>query len=172
MRDFEEDVAGLGTDTCWQQSYRRLDGAGADALEAVLRGMSHPNWRVRRWCTAFMDHHGDARCVRALCVALKDENSNVRRHAVHSIGCQGCKQTPLNVDIVALLIERMEHDENSRVRQVAAHMLGNQPTDARAISSLRQIVSLAQDPKLLSRAKWSLERQMSRSVRQVCTRGD
>lgn len=65
--------------------------------------------------------------------ALDDPMANVRRVAVHSIGCQECKQQELDLDVVALLIRQLERDPSVKVRRVCAHMLGNQPPDPRAL---------------------------------------
>ena len=47
--------------------------------------------------------HGDDKCVLALSAALHDTAPYVRRQAVHSLSCQRCKSSPLQVDAVAHL---------------------------------------------------------------------
>ncbi len=156
-QDLKEYVESLATPEGWRVAYPILQRAGHAALDEVLEGLSHPNWRIRKWCVAFMDHYADARCVSALVRALDDPIADVRRHAVHSIGCQPCKQTPLTLDVIKLLIDRAMNDESIRVRRTATHMLGNQPQDDRAAKALWQIINKDSHPKLLSNAKWALK---------------
>src|SRR5262245_15009920 len=40
-----------------------LRQAGGEAVEALVEGMAHPDWRVRRGCADLMDHLADDRCV-------------------------------------------------------------------------------------------------------------
>jgi HEAT repeat protein len=129
---------------------------GASALDALVEGLSHSNWRVRKNCAALMDHLGDDRCIEPLRRALSDPIVGVRRHAIHALGCQPCKSAPLQADIVSLLVERSLSDPSIRVRRVAVHMLGLQPCDARAIAALQAIVHQETDPRLLSRARHAL----------------
>lgn len=162
-RSFKEYVERLGTAEGWRSAYPILNRAGIDALEDVLEGLSHPNWRVRKWCAAFMDHYADDRCVDALVVALDDSIADVRRHAVHGIGCQPCKMSPLKIDVVALLIERALNDSSIRVRRSAVHLLGCQPPDNRVVKAIDTILQKDQDAKLRSNAKWALEQQEKQS---------
>jgi HEAT repeat protein len=129
---------------------------GASALDALVQGLSHPDWRVRKNCAGLMDHLGDDRCVEPLRRALNDPIEGVRRLAIHALGCQPCKAAPLAADIVGLLIERALSDPSIRVRRVAAHMLGLQAHDARAVEALETILGQETDPGLLSRAEFAL----------------
>ncbi len=160
---FKEYVERLGTAEGWRSAYPILNRAGIDAIEDVLGGLSHPNWRVRKWCAAFMDHYADDRCVDALVVALDDPIADVRRHAVHGIGCQPCKASPLKIDVVALLIERALNDSSIRVRRSAVHLLGCQPPDNRIVKAIDTILQKDQDVKLRSNAKWAIEQHEKQS---------
>ena len=153
-------IEALGKPATWESAYAELNSAGQSALPAIYLGLKNPAWRVRRWCAALLDHHADAqdaRGIAALVEALQDSSPTVRRHAVHALGCQRCKQLPLELDLIALLIERAQNDSNLRVRQVATHMLGNQATDKRAVQALQIIIKNEQDEKLLGNARWALE---------------
>jgi HEAT repeat protein len=132
---------------------------GAAALDALVEGLSHPDWRVRKQCAGLMDHLGDDRCVEPLRRALTDPIEGVRRLAIHALGCQPCKPAPLTVNIVGLLIERALSDPSIRVRRVAVHMLGLQPHAARVVETLQTIVDQETDPGLLSRARYALAEQ-------------
>jgi HEAT repeat protein len=149
-------------DAEWQTQKAAADALferGAEALDALSAGLGHSNALVRTWCADLMDHLADDRCVAPLQQALKDPMERVRRHAVHSWGCQGCKVTPLQADIVGLLIESALHDPSIRVRRVATHQLGLQPPDPRAIAALERILQSSNDVKLRSRAEFALQMQ-------------
>jgi HEAT repeat protein len=137
---------------------------GAAALDALVEGLSHPDWRVRKNCAALMDHLGDDRCVEPLRRALTDPIEGVRRLAIHALGCQPCKAAPLAVDLVALLIERSLSDPSVRVRRVAVHMLGLQPYDPRAVEVLETLLAQEADPRLRSRAQFALNEQRKKAA--------
>jgi HEAT repeat protein len=155
-------VVALGTSDGWQAAYARLDaalGAGDGAArEAVLAGLGAASPGVRKWCAAVLDHHADARAVAGLVRLLDDPVAAVRRHAVHSLGCQPCKPQPLDVDVVSLLVERARSDASVRVRRAATHLLGCQPADARAGAALRALAAGDPDPRLRRTARWGAAR--------------
>jgi HEAT repeat protein len=135
------------------QAFQELFAQGASTLATVIAGATHPRPRVRAACVALLDHLADERCADTLLAALRDPSPLVRRHAVHSIGCQRCKPRPLGIDIVGALIERMTEDSSPRVRRVAAHQLGLQPSDQRAVEALEKVLATAGDPGLVARAR-------------------
>jgi HEAT repeat protein len=159
MGNYRRYVPLLANKEGWQSAYPILDSAGKLALIDILEGLEHPDWQVRKWCTALLDHHADQRCIQPLVRRLTDPYADVRRHAVHSIGCQPCKDDSLCIDIVSLLIERALNDASIRVRRSAVHMLGNQPYDTRALETLEYMIGKEKDSKLLSNAMWSLKQQ-------------
>jgi HEAT repeat protein len=142
-----------------QAAAQALFQKGASALDALIAGLSHPDWRVRKECAGLMDHLADEHCIEPLRRALRDPIAGVRRLAIHALGCQPCKPAPLQEDIVGLLIERALSDANIRVRRVAVHMVGLQPYDVRAVEALQTILDQETDPKLLSRARFAIEEQ-------------
>lgn len=155
----------LGTPD-WDTRTRAFDSLqqeGTAALDALVTGTTHTNWRVRRNCADLLDHLADDRCAASLVRLLRDPVESVRRLAVHALSCQGCKVCPLNVDIVAHLIEQVRVDRNVRVRRVAVHQLGCQPPDTRAANFLRALLREESDAGILSRARWALEKQESGS---------
>lgn len=163
-------VERLGTDD-WRAAYDALDAGleraqsepepRADLLDAVLAGFDHTDPDVRKWCVALMDHHATARCIEPLRRSLHDPMTPVRRHAVHSVGCQSCKDDPLDIGVVGLLIERIEQDTSIRVRRAATHMLGNQPPDEDAREFLDDLLGRAGDEKLRRNARWAREQHRS-----------
>ncbi len=159
-------IAQLGTEE-WEAAFERietlLENAGPERTEhlliAIVEGFDHEDPDVRKWCVALMDHHATPACIDPLIEMLDDPRTAVRRHAVHSIGCQSCKDDPLDIDIVGLLIERVTQDTSVRVRRAAVHMLGNQPPDERAEQFLTKLLHSAGDEKLLRNAQWALDQQ-------------
>ncbi len=165
-------VAALADKATWAAAYDELDRAGPLAMDDIVVGLSRPDGsdkkgrRVRKFCAALLDHNADARSLGALVGALHDTDAGVRRLAVHALGCQRCKRTPLDFDVVALLIDTLNHDPSIKVRQVAAHMLGNQAlpdhADPRAITALTHIAATSSNLKLRSNAVWSLAQHRAR----------
>jgi hypothetical protein len=124
--------------------------AGAAGLAAAIRGLAHPEPRVRQGCAGFMDHHGTDEVVALLAqLARTDPVAYVRRMAIHSLGCQRCKPAPLRLDFVPLLAERAERDPCKRVRLEAVASLSTQRPDSRAATALRAVLEREVAPDLL-----------------------
>jgi HEAT repeat protein len=159
------------------QAATHLIRQGADILDAAVCGLDHPNPKVRRGCADLMDHLGDDRCIEPLIQRTADPIANVRRQAVHSLSCQRCKPTPLQVDLVSLLIERATTDPSMKVRQEAVFGLSMQPSDARAIALLETILMDATNtaalPKaervLVRNARFALKRQRATMTQPAMT---
>jgi HEAT repeat protein len=162
-------VEQLASTEGWKTAYPLLDQAGARALDALVAGLAHPHPKVRQWCAALLDHHADERCVPGLLRLLRDPVAGVRRHALHCIGCQPCKPSPLPIDAVPLLLELTTSDPSVRVRRAAAHMLGLQPPDARAAAGLRLVAGRDPDAKVRSNARWALARHTGDSPADAAT---
>ncbi len=139
-----------------RSAFESLSQQGATALEVLIAGTVHPNWRVRRGCADLMDHLADSRCVEPLLRLLNDPVVAVRRLALHALSCQRCKVCPLEVDIIGSLSRLALEDSSIQVRRVAVHQLGCQPPDARAIETLKSVIANDTDAKLLSRARWAI----------------
>jgi HEAT repeat protein len=168
----DELVSRLQTVAGWRVAFPRLDAAGPAVAGALMRGLAHPHPRVRQWCAALLDHHADSRCVPGLVGLLDDPVAAVRRHAVHSLGCQPCKAAPLAVDVVDLLLERIRRDPSVRVRRVAVHLLGCQPADPRALAALTSLATGDPDPRIRRVARWGQSRhQPALPARQAPTSG-
>jgi hypothetical protein len=82
----------------------------------------------------------------------------VRREAAHALGCQRCKVSPVQRDLVAPLIEIALSDKSPRVRREAVGRLGEQPPDPRAAIALRTILSQQAGRQLWNAAHWALRR--------------
>ena len=145
------------------QAIARLQGLGEAAVPSLVAGAGHVDARVRAESVALMDHLADGRCLDPLVTALSDPSPRVRRLAVHAIGCQRCKVAPLALDVVGLLIARVQRDPSPRVRRVAVHQLGLQAPDRRAVEALEAVLRESSDPALRSRAEFALQAQRHRA---------
>jgi len=112
------------------ETEQALRAAGQEGMQAVIFGMEHPNARIRRACTAFMDHHGTEICVAPLTERLlTDPVPAVRREAVHALACQRCKSSPLEADITLLLIDIYQNEPSRKVRYESLYALTQRMPD-------------------------------------------
>ncbi|MBI1259218.1 MAG: hypothetical protein GC204_17260 [Chloroflexi bacterium] len=100
----------------------------AEAKQALIDGLKHPNSKVRWWCIQLMDHIADESYVLPLLDAAQtDPTPKNRRHALHAITCEICKplRQPLALDVgVLAAITTIAHlDSDLSVRTVALHEL-------------------------------------------------
>lgn len=139
-------------------AYQALVALGEEALPVIRDGLRHGDWQVRKWCAICLDQIADAESLAALVPLLRDRKSDVRLWAVHSLACDHCKEdVACSVDVVPLLIERIELDESVRVRRMAAIMLGSDYPDERAVPALTRLLE-EEDAKLRRHAGRTLAR--------------
>ena len=144
----EELVAQLGNHELREDAYKALVALGESARSAVVAGLKHGQWEVRRWCALFLDHFADPAALQALKPLLHDPKSSVRLFAVHSLACDQCKPGENPVDVVPLLIERIQEDESIRVRRHAVLMLAHQHAYAELEGFFQELVDTESDRKL------------------------
>jgi HEAT repeat protein len=135
-----------------------LDALGPAALPAVREGLRDGRWEVRRWCAFYFDRHPDVRSLPMLVPLLRDAKSQVRLFAVHSLSCEHCKPEPPALDVVPLLVERIEDDDSIRVRRMATASLAYGRPDARAIPVFERLLQQETDRKLRLHASLGLMR--------------
>jgi hypothetical protein len=128
-------------------------------VDGLLLGLEHGRPKVRADCAGALDHFADERCAEPLMRLLFDPVPKVRRMALHSLSCDTCKLSPLEVtgDLVARLIEMTLHDPSIRVRRTALHNLGASCGDPRALKVFEQVVSSESDVEMMRSAKRLLE---------------
>lgn len=89
----------------------------AQLRPAVLRGLTHESWRVRRSCALLLDDLSFTdETVAALLERLDDEHPKVRKAALHTLTCAHCKPDGCALDLRPLL-ERMASDPDRLVRK-------------------------------------------------------
>jgi HEAT repeat protein len=159
MTDPQELVRRFSASTDRFGTYEALVALGEDAIPALRDGLQHDNWQVRRWCAICLDRVADTEALRDLVGLLEDSKAAVRLWAVHSLACDHCKQdVDCPVDVVPLLIERIEEDPSMRVRRMAVIMLGSELLDRRARPVFEKILSEESDRKLRLHAANGLQR--------------
>jgi len=145
----EDLVAAFATADSRIHSYTTLVSMGRDAVPALREGLRSDCWQVRRWSAMCLDQVADAEALVDLVPLLEDPKANVRLWAVHSISCEHCKDDVVcPIDVVPLLIERLERDDSIKVRRMAAAMLGSEFADRRCAPVFEQILKDETDRKL------------------------
>jgi hypothetical protein len=140
-------------------AFLALYSRGAAVLPAVRQGLQHANWHVRHWSAILADNFADDETLRALTPLLHDPRAEVRVWAVHSLSCERCKNGPNPVDVIPLLLERIERDPNIKVRRQAVAMLAHhRRPDPRVLPIFKKIVSEEADQKLRRHAEHGLKR--------------
>ena len=98
------------------------------AKQALIKGLQHPNSKVRWWCIQLMDHIADETYLpHLLQAAQSDPTPKNRRHAIHAMTCGVCKpnRRPLDIDLNlrAELAQLATSDLDESVRQMAREEL-------------------------------------------------
>src|SRR3954447_19107707 len=100
-----------------EQTILALRAAGEDAKPALLEGMRHPSYRVRRGCLLVLDHSIIDDATRLVVLhALEDPHRKVRTAALHVLACEVCKPDGYcgieGVDLDAIHLEHARHDRS------------------------------------------------------------
>ena len=137
--------------------FNALAARGKPAMGALLDGLEHPDARVRAACALLLDHIADDRCIGPLLRAMQhDPREAVRRCAMHALVCDGCKECPLNTDVVGALIESARTDRSRAVRRRAVFYLSQQRFDARTGPALEALLVGESDVIVRKRAQRAL----------------
>ena len=148
MPETHELVAQLASKQERAGAWKRLLEIGAPGRDAVLEGLTHANWEVRRWCALWLDHFADSESLDALIPLLRDPKSKVRMFALHSLTCDRCKAGENPIDAVPLLMERIQQDESIRVRRHAVMMLAFQHAHPDLEGFFQALLDTERDAKL------------------------
>jgi hypothetical protein len=105
-----------------KQSARRVVKAPLGAVQTAA--LHHPDPWVRRDCLFFLDHYANDESMPVFAHALGDPVEFVRNMALHSLSCEACKSEELcTADVVAGLVEVLEHDPSHALRTKAVPIL-------------------------------------------------
>src|SRR5262245_38835430 len=146
------------------ETLARLQALGPAALPAVREGLKHQDWHVRHWCAIYLDHNGTPDSLWDLVPLLSDPVTQVRLWAVHSISCEGCKDHGCPIDIVPLLVARVEKDASTRVRKMAVAMLTTLPLDSRVPPVFKAVLGKETDAKIRLHAENGLRKYRDAGV--------
>jgi hypothetical protein len=142
-------------------AFEELHHRGAAVLPAVRQGLRDGRWRVRRWCTAFLDHGGGPEYRAWVAPLLRDAKASVRVWAVHTVSCDRCSTGENPLDVLALLRERLERDDSIRVRRQAVTgllMQARAGADPAELARLyRAVLARESDVKIRRIAGWGLK---------------
>lgn len=135
---------------------------GRDSVPALLAGLSHPLGKIRASCALLLDHVADDRCVEPLLRAIQqDPVEAVRRCALHSLVCDGCKECPLTTDVIGALMETALQDRSVSVRRRAVFYLSMQQPDFRIAPFLQDLLARESDSILRQRAQNALRQHVA-----------
>lgn len=165
-RSYESLVAGLdvrGESRERREAVRLLREAGESAKPALLRGLSHPAWRVRHGCLRVLDHTIiDDPTRRHIIDSLADPHRKVRQAAIHALGCEVCKPEGFcgveGVDLVGMYLQVIQTDPSLRVRRAAMgrFMWTAEQPEERVQAVLESLLADAPDASLRERAASAL----------------
>ena len=108
-------------------AYWRLFRLSANDNSVVRAGLRHPDGEVRAACCQILDHFLDDAALADVLAHTTDPDPRVRWWALHTLGCDRCKEgacRPGERDLVPAAIDRLERDPEARVRLVAVTALG------------------------------------------------
>lgn len=125
-----------------------LERGTLDAVTGlIVKGLDHPNAKVRYECAHLLDSFGDDRCVHTLTRLLEDPVPRVRAIALHALVCDACKLTPLHgrPDLLTVAIDWATNDPHRRVKREATRVLAESKLPE-AIAALRNLGATPRAP--------------------------
>lgn len=141
-----------------EQRILALRAAGEEAKPALLAGMRHPSYRVRRGCLLVLDHSVIDDATRLVVLhALEDPHRKVRTAALHVLGCEVCKPEGYcgieGVDLDAVYLEHAGCDRSRRVRRSAIGAFRRRPAlDEEVADLMRRVLMAEEDDDLREQA--------------------
>ena len=139
---YDQAVEHLGVPHRADDARRSLMAAGAHAVPALKRGLSHPNPRVREACCVVLDHHLEPDCIPDLMANLDHDDAGVRAWAIHALACDRCKEgscRPGESDTLPIAIDMMLGDADGTVRARAIALVGEAVhRDPQAVPALQR----------------------------------
>jgi HEAT repeat protein len=140
------------------EAWKLMHEAGQAAVGPAREGLSHPHPRVRQFCAMFLDEHWDESALQRLILALHDPKLKVRKAAVHSLGCDRCKNGENPIDVLPYVEERIREDKSIKVRRTAVLTLAQQTPNKRIARALRRVLRDETDEKIRNYAQFGLRR--------------
>jgi hypothetical protein len=88
---YDDVVADLGVPHLARTAAWRLLRGGPGVMDAVVRGLEHPEAAVRAGCCEILGHRWDERARTEVLRCLDDDDPRVRAMAEHALACKRCK---------------------------------------------------------------------------------
>ena len=82
----------------------------------------------------------------------QDPHEAVRRCAMHALVCDGCKECPLDTDVIGILLHAAQTDHSRSVRRRAVFYLSQQRPDVRVGPAMQRILAGEVDAVVRHRA--------------------
>src|SRR5437588_6487307 len=136
-------------------AYWRLWSRAAHDTAALRRGLRHPDPHVRATCCQILDHFLDDVALVDVVDCLADPVPAVRAKALHTLGCDRCKEgacRPGEDQFIPAALRMLESDPNDHVRVVAAETLGRSSAARRADVATALATARDSDPDRRVRA--------------------
>ncbi len=141
-----------------------LRSARPELLDALASEAVHsPDASVRRGCLDYLDHVGGTESAGVFVAALEDPVPRVRRHAIHALTCEACKDEPVCIDVVTPLRRCIASDPNPKVRFEALRAVVGR-LDAAEVETLLDEVEQRPDRELLDVAVRARPRSVPASI--------
>lgn len=107
--------------------------------DLCFAAVSHPNPKIRWQCLQLLDHIANDTAYETFVNALRDQVVRVRKHALHALSCDRCKEEPMCADVVGPISEVALHDSNENLRLSAVRELVLRFADPRARRTLGRV---------------------------------
>ena len=146
-------------------AFPQLRRSGELSVELLSWGaLHHPDPSARRGCLGYLDHLAGQEAAAVFLAALRDPVPRVRRHAIHALTCEACKEEPLCVDVLAPLRQVVLGDSNAKVRFEALRALIWRAEPDAAAAAIDEVVTRGDLP-LLSEAVRARRRSVPAALR-------
>jgi len=139
-------------------AHRALLKAGLDALPTIRRGLRHENADVRYWCCQYLDRFLVPEALGDLISMLDDPDHRVRVNALHTLGCDRCKEgdcRPDEKDVLPRALKLLAGDPDPHVRAHALGLVGQAVhTNAEAAAAIARAMKSDSSPAVRKKAAW------------------
>lgn len=137
--------------------FREFPGVPVPLSAMQAGALCHPNPKLRRACLGVLDHEANDQSMDVFRRCLGDPVPRVRLAALHGLGCQRCKENPVDsYDVVPHLLVLARSDPSPKVRQaVVAGLAVLGDSDAKDL--LLELSTSDADPLVRATAQAALE---------------
>jgi HEAT repeat protein len=139
-------------------AHRALVKAGLDALPTIRRGLKNENADVRYWCCQYLDRFLVPEALGDLIAMLDDPDHRVRVSALHTLGCNRCKEgdcRPEEQDVLPRALKLLASDPDPHVRAHAIGLVGRAVhANAEAAAAIARAMKSDPSPAVRKKAAW------------------